>query len=185
MNPSAARLRPLIDRLARLLLAEDWGDDLNPSQRAALRYLARANRFSRAPSHLAEYLGATRGTVSQTLAVLQRKGLVAETRSETDRRRVALALTDRGQAALGGTQAIDEVLAGLDDTQSETLEAGLTTVLGGMLTRRGARPFGLCRNCRHHEASATGARCVLLGVGLAPEDGALICCEQIPADNAA
>jgi DNA-binding MarR family transcriptional regulator len=180
MNTSAARLRPLIDRLARLSLSEDWAGDLNPSQRAALRYLARANRFSRAPSHLADYLGATRGTVSQTLAALERKSLVTEVRSASDRRRISLDLTAQGRAALGGTQAIDHVLDRLEEREAAALEAGLEAVLTGLLQQRGSRPFGLCRGCRYHQATGDGLACGLLKVPLTPEEAGQICHEQVP-----
>lgn len=181
MTSTSSRLRPMVERLARLSLSEDWTGDLNPPQRAALRYLVRANRFSRAPSHLAEYLGATRGTVSQTLAVLERKGLVVQQRSDEDRRRVGLELTERGWAALGDVQALDRVLDSLDPPVASALEASLEAVLGGLLQQRSARPFGLCRGCRHHLVTEGGPRCALLGVALQPAEAEQICREQIPS----
>ena len=51
---------------------------LLPIHWQVLAYLARANRYSDIPIAVAEYLGITRGTVSQTLAVLERKGLIAK-----------------------------------------------------------------------------------------------------------
>ncbi|MFC6657468.1 MarR family transcriptional regulator [Roseibium salinum] len=89
-------VRDLIDRLSRLIAAEEWNGPLNPSQFAALSYLARANRFSRAPSHVADYLATTRGTASQTLKALARKGLIAETRSQEDKRSIRYDVTDHG-----------------------------------------------------------------------------------------
>jgi DNA-binding MarR family transcriptional regulator len=86
---SAYQIRALINRLARLDAAETWEVDLNPAQLAALDYLVRANRFSRAPSQVAEYLGTTRGTMSQTLKSLVRKGYLTERGSESDRRSIS------------------------------------------------------------------------------------------------
>ena len=57
----------LIERLGRLLQTEEQETGLNPAQWQALRFLGRANRFSRTPATVADYLGSTRGTVSQTL----------------------------------------------------------------------------------------------------------------------
>ena len=48
---------------------------LQPVHLQALIYLARANRYSNTPQALAEYLGLTKGTVSQTLLLLDRQGL--------------------------------------------------------------------------------------------------------------
>ena len=44
---------------------------------------------------LRTYLGTTRGTMSQTLKALENKGYVAGEPSETDKRSLSYALTDR------------------------------------------------------------------------------------------
>ena len=67
-----------LERLARVMRAREHEDGLNPAQREALRYLARANRFSNTPGALTRYLGATKGTISQTVMALERKGLIAK-----------------------------------------------------------------------------------------------------------
>ena len=72
----ALRAASLIDRLGRLMRSGEHAGDLNPAQWEALRYLARANRFSRTPAALAQYLGSTRGTVSQTLIALEDHGRI-------------------------------------------------------------------------------------------------------------
>ncbi len=110
---SASDLPELLLRLSRLAEAEGWDRGLNPAQAAALAYLARANRFSRAPSHLADWLGATRGTVSQTLKSLAARGLVAEGPAPRDRRSISYALTEAGQAALAGADGLAAALAAL------------------------------------------------------------------------
>src|SRR3546814_13923422 len=63
----AQRVIVLLDRLSRLTRELQFVDGLNPAQWEALRFLATANKYSRSPTALAEYLGATKGTVSQTL----------------------------------------------------------------------------------------------------------------------
>jgi DNA-binding MarR family transcriptional regulator len=67
----------LIDRLDRLTRSGGSIAELNPAQWEALRYLSRANRFSRTPAALAGYVGSTRGTISQTLIALEQKGLAS------------------------------------------------------------------------------------------------------------
>ena len=111
-------IRHLLDRLCRLAAAEEWTADLNPSQSAALAYLARANRFSRSPSQVADYLSSTRGTVSQTLKALHRKGYVAEVRSDTDRRSISYDVTRSGLAALGAAGLFEEPLANYNDKEA-------------------------------------------------------------------
>ncbi|MDG1431396.1 MAG: MarR family winged helix-turn-helix transcriptional regulator [Paracoccaceae bacterium] len=63
-------------------------------------YLGQANRFSRSPSHVAEYLGTTRGTVSQSFKSLVQKGYVTEHRSKFDKRIISFELTASGKGHL-------------------------------------------------------------------------------------
>lgn len=176
--------RALVERLARLSAADDWHAGLNPSQIAALSYLSRANRFSRAPSHLADYLGATRGTISQTLKSLLGKGLVGETRSPTDRRSLRFDLTDPGRATLARTTVFDDALARLNSGDRDALRQGLAALLRSLIAGQGGRPFGICRTCRHHEIRGAGGYCRLLDVPLEPFEADQICHEQKPRDAA-
>ena len=56
----------LIERLGRLTTTEAHAEGLLPVQWEVLRYLDRANRYSRTAVALTAYLGITKGTVSQT-----------------------------------------------------------------------------------------------------------------------
>ncbi len=171
-------MRALLDRLARLAVADAWADQLNPAQLAALEYPERANRFSRAPSHVADYLGATRGTVSQTLKSLERKNLLTEVRSGSDKRRTSYTVTGLGAGILQRTQEIETVLDGMTKAQRTTLEDGLRGVLTGVLALRGGRSFGICQTCAHHQHNPEGAYCRLLGVRLSQEESQQICHEH-------
>lgn len=177
----ADRAHFLITRLARLDAAGVWGDGLNPVQIAALGYLARANRFSRAPSHLADYLGTTRGTMSQTMRSLERKGYVAEAREGRDRRSISYSLTEAGAAAAARAGPLRTAIATLERDEQARLETDLMSTLAALLKSNGGRSFGLCRSCLHHRATADGAYCRLLALPLAPEESTQICHEQVPA----
>ena len=166
-------LPDLLERLSRLHLAERRTDDLNPAQIAALDYLGRANRFSRMPSAVADYLAATRGTVSQTLKALARKGLVDETRSDTDRRARRYDLTEAGRAALA--RLPQPATPDLPDDGIARAETALRHLLEAMLQARGGRSFGLCRTCTHHRRRDGGAHCALLDLPLRPEEADQIC----------
>ena len=86
----------LLDRIGRIAHGLQFAQGLNPAQWEALRFLARANRYSRSPSALAEFLGTTKGTASQTVIALESKGLVSRTRRASDRRSVDLEVTPLG-----------------------------------------------------------------------------------------
>jgi DNA-binding MarR family transcriptional regulator len=185
----AAHLIERLDRLARR--AEDRGDaiaELNPAQWEALRYVARANRFSRNPAALADYLGSTRGTVSQTLIALEQKGMIARHPSERDRRSIDLVLTSAGNAALrrDPIEHLAEDIAAALGKEAEKLAEGLRASLAQAIARNDGKPFGICHGCRHFRRNARPGtkqphHCALLDAPLSAADSELICVEQAPA----
>jgi DNA-binding MarR family transcriptional regulator len=186
MIPSAAlESAHLIGRLDRLMRSGVAVEGLNPAQWEALRYLARANRFSRTPAALADYLGSTRGTVSQTLIALEQKGFASRMASERDRRSTELALTRRGIAVLRRDPMLqlaqDVADAGGDDC--EALLAALQAVLRNAIRRNNGRAFGICHTCRHFRkgvraSAASPHHCALLDEPLSEADSQEICVEQ-------
>lgn len=185
--PSAAAIdvAHLIDRLDRLARSGEAVGELNPAQWEALRFVARANRFSRTPAALAEYLGSTRGTVSQTLIALEQKGHVTREPSPRDRRSIMLELTPMGAQ----TMRRDPILAlaadieGAAPNQLEAVIEVLRTALHAMITRNGGRAFGACYTCRHFRKNGSSDRntphhCALLDEPLSDADSRAICVEQ-------
>src|SRR4029453_4211140 len=77
-------LLELVERLGNLMRTElrKAGSDeaLQPVHLQALVYLSKANRYSNTPQALADYLGLTKGTVSQTLLLLDRRAPPARVR---------------------------------------------------------------------------------------------------------
>lgn len=175
---AASDIALLLDRLSRLHSTGRRLEGLNPAQASALEYLARANRFSRTPSAAAEYLAATRGTVSQTLKALAAKGLAQEGPGGEDRRLRRYDLTARGRAVAQDLQAAS--FAALPETELETVRDALARLAAGMVAARGGRSFGICRSCCHHRSGPEGARCALLNLPLLPEEAGQICQEHDP-----
>lgn len=178
IHDDRTRIRDLIDRIARLSAADEWSDDINPTQWVALSYLDRANRFSRAPSQVAEFMAATRGTVSQTLKALARKGLASENRSEADRRWISYSITAQGTAVLERKTIIDEAASDLDDGKAARLADALEALVRQALVKRGKRAFGICATCRHHKSQGAGGYCMLLQEKLTQADSTKICHEH-------
>lgn len=168
----------LITRLARLDASASWAGDLNPTQKAALGYLSRANRFSRSPSHLSDYLGTTRGTVSQSLKSLLQKGYVEEHRSEQDKRVVSYELTAKGEKVALDPTPLEVALRRLGADETASLQSVLTDVLRQILKQKDGPEFGPCQTCIHHKMRPDGARCLLLDVGLTDLERTQICFEQ-------
>ena len=123
-----------LERLARLLRQAGHAGGLVPAQWEVLRYLARDNRLSRSPGALARYLGSTKGTISQSLQTLLKKGLVTRQTRSDDERHVLLALTATGQTLLA-QDPLRTIATGID-------------ALGGKTRRRFAK--GLAEIGRAH-----------------------------------
>jgi DNA-binding MarR family transcriptional regulator len=183
-----AQTAGLLERLTRLMRSAQHEAGLNPAQWEALRYLARANRFSNSPTALARYLDATKGTVSQTLMALERKGLITRLPRPDLRRSIALCLTPKGRAQLERDPWLKLAadIAALDQHASRRLNAGLAKLTEGALRRHGSGSFGECRTCRYFgrgrgASSADGPhRCLLLDLALSEQDSLMICAEHAP-----
>ncbi len=151
---------------------------LLPIHWQVLAYLARANRYSDIPIAVAEYLGITRGTVSQTLAVLERKGLIAKEGDERHGKRIHLTLTTAGEALLeqGWAERLEKVLAetGADEAH---LRNDLVTLVKTLQQVNGNRAFGVCRQCGHFRIEGAAYRCGLTGEPLAVTQIIKICRE--------
>lgn len=184
----AARLPDLLERIGRLLRgARHRTDVLNPAQWEALRYLGKANRYSRTPTALTRYLGSTKGTVSQTVIALERKGLVRRAEDPRDRRGVRLGLTARGRANLD-RDPMGELLDGIDEELLARLERDLGQLLLHLQRGRRHRPFGLCATCRFfqrdlgEDAGGGPHRCGLTLEPLAALESEQICAEHEASD---
>ncbi|MEM8987068.1 MAG: MarR family transcriptional regulator [Pseudomonadota bacterium] len=173
----------LLERLSRLVQNDAHTDGVKPTQWEALRYIARANRFSRSPGALTNYLGMTKGTVSQTLQALERKGLIKKQTAAGDRRGVKLELTSAGEKLLSADPLSDleASLASMPKESRNALGASLQGLIKGMLEQRGGRAFGACKTCRHfkrrHDLGAPHF-CNLLEEALSAGDSNKICAEQ-------
>lgn len=176
---TATHIAELLDRLGRATHALQFAHGLNPAQWEALRFLGRANRYSRSPSSLAEYLGTTKGTASQTLRALESKGYVRRGRSARDGRGVNLEVTPEGRALLerDPMQDIEDAVAGLSGPCVDTLAEGIAQVLAKIRSRCRQGEFGVCERCRHLNSTgvAESTQCGLTGDLLSEDESRLLC----------
>jgi DNA-binding MarR family transcriptional regulator len=178
-----------LERLARLMRAREHDDGLNPAQWEALRFLSRANRFSNSPGALTRYLGATKGTVSQTLIALERKGYIARALREGGRKSISLSLTAKGVDALTRDPWADLARAAEDlgGKTKRRLQRGLAELLEQELGRSGVASFGVCSTCRFFRErgrsdDANGPHlCMAFEAALSEADVSRICHEHAPA----
>ncbi|MPY69344.1 MAG: MarR family transcriptional regulator [Alphaproteobacteria bacterium] len=179
----ARTLAALVERLGRMSHALQFSTGLNPSQWEALRYLARANRYSASPTALAKYLGITKGTVSQTIIALESKGLVTRVRGRPDGRSVHLELTDEGRNLLCSDplRVVNEAGGCMTDAEREATIRGMNKLLDALCQEKGRCGFGVCGDCTHLDSrpcakgGGEGCFCGLANESLATEDLQKLC----------
>jgi len=169
------RLAALIHQLVREDAARHG---LLPVHLQVLSYLAQANRYSDLPIAVADYLGITRGTVSQTLSVLERRGLIVREADSRHGKRIHLVLTTAGEAILAASwpRRVDQALraAGNDP---EVFAEDLRRVLAALQRLNRYRVFGQCRQCAHFIDTGDGYRCGLTGETLSCAQTIRVCRE--------
>ena len=183
----AGRTAVLLERVGRLINQAAHADGLQPVQWEALRYLDRANRFSRTAAALTAYLGLTKGTVSQTLKALESKALIRKQPDKKDRRSNRLVLTARGRRQLekAPLAATADTLESLPKRTQRELASGLSEFLSRRLDAQQRQPFGQCSECRYFARRYPEGNphyCQLLNEQLNAADSKAICFEQRPAD---
>jgi len=188
MDKSAAQFFDLIDRLGNLvrvnLRAAGGQHGLQPVHLQALIYLAIANRYSNTPQALTEYLGLTKGTVSQSLLLLHRRGLIERQGDTDDKRLVRLALSESGAQLLKDIQLLPDwaqVIARIAPQRNKIALAVLKELLHALQFAAGNRSFGVCNTCQLnlHEGPRS-YRCGLTGEKLSLPDTRMICREHQP-----
>ena len=179
------RLYSAIERIANFLrneerlLGNEYG--LLPIHIQVLHYLSQCNRYSDTPAAVTEYLGQTKGTVSQSLLVLEQKGFIEKRSDRTDRRVVHLSLTRSGERVVRKVippPLLAHAIGNLSANQKRQLEENLTQLLRGLQREADSRSFGVCRTCRFFQREGKNFRCGLTLEPLKQIETSKICREH-------
>lgn len=175
-----------VERLSELLRIDSRKagatHGLQPVQLEVLHYLSLCNKYSDTPMAVTDYLGLTKGTVSQTLKVLEKKELLTKQVDKDDKRIAHLKLSEKGEKLLKNTiptaifvNACEEMT---DEKQSE-IAASLKQLLSTLLQANNFKTFGVCSSCRYNSKAENGGYfCNLVKQPLAESDTQLICKEH-------
>lgn len=153
--------------------------ELQPIQVSALIYLSRCNRYSNTPLAVTEYLGLTKGTVSQSLKVLEAKGLIEKVPDTHDRRSVHLQLTVSAGELLKAVAPPQFLRSALERMggRGQELEQLFGELLRQIQRDENVPGFGLCHTCRFHQQRDGMPFCGLTREPLQSGDAELICRE--------
>lgn len=194
-EPLPRRLRDGLERLASVLRSDQWSAanavGLNPTQAHVLSFLAGRGEAGLRVKAIAGHLGVTQPTATDSVAALERKGLVSKQADASDARAVAVRVTQAGRDAVRAiglsSMATDEALAALSPTDQAALLL-LVTKLIRSLQLAGALPAQrICVTCRHfrpnaHPGAEAPHHCAFVNAAFGTRDLRLDCGEHEPAE---
>ena len=171
----------LIDRLTNTLINEkrkalaEFG--LQPVQLDALLYLSMANKHSDNAISVSEYLAHTKGTISQSIKVLERKALIHKTASPDDKRVLHIKVTTVGKhilAQLTEHSKLQAALSNLSKTNEKALIRSLDSIYHQIHDNDNSQSFGQCFTCSHYKMDDS-AYCLHFGEALTSAESLQIC----------
>jgi DNA-binding MarR family transcriptional regulator len=140
-----------------------------------LQYLALSNRYSNTAQALSEYLGQTKGSISQSLKCLEERNLVKRKPCNEDGRLVRLYLTTKSKEVI---KRIEKRLTP-DINDDEKTIAAFKSILTTWQRQKDQKGFGQCRSCRFNVDNGDGSfLCGLTGEPLKKSETTLICREH-------
>ncbi len=183
----ARKTLQLIERISTLIRSEERKQyaayGLQPVHGQILEYLAQCNKHSDTPIAITEYLGLTKGTVSQSIQILVRKGYIEKHSDSEDQRIVHLKLTDSGRELVESflpLELFEQVESALTDQPFSNIGDALVKTLVSLQTANQSKTFGLCKSCHYFAEIDHHYHCNLTDLPLTPAETELICREHIP-----
>lgn len=180
----------LIERISTLIRSEERkryaAIGLQPVHGQVLEYLSKCNRHSDTPASVTEFLGSTKGTVSQSIQVLERKNYIVKEPDAEDRRVVHLKLTDAGQELIKSLKPQDFFAAAEQQVASQefdSISSALSVTLSALQKANDSKSFGLCRTCSYFTEVDNHFHCSLTQLPLEQPDTQKICREHKPPNN--
>ena len=149
-----------------------------------LEYLSLCNKYSDTPAAVANYLGMTRGTVSQSLILLEKRNLITKFQGDTDKRVFHIQLLPKGLSTFQKarpTELFKKATAILE--KESTIKGGeeiFVEALTALQKANNSHSFGMCRTCKNFSRKSSGFFCELTQEKLSKSDSEKICQEHIP-----
>ncbi|MCA4918401.1 MAG: MarR family transcriptional regulator [Roseomonas sp.] len=187
-------MREGFERIALVLRSDLWMASgkagLNPTQAQALALLAERAGGLRA-KEIAAHLAVSPPTIADTLAALERKGLVARAPDPADARAMRVMLTDEGQkvgrALAQSKSQVTTALAMLSPDQQADLLLSQIRIIRSLQLAGAIPEQRICVSCRHFRPNAyPGAaqphHCAFVNAAIGDRDLRLDCGEHEAAD---
>ena len=149
-----------------------------------LEYLSLCNKYSDTPAAITNYLGMTRGTVSQSLILLEKRELIEKRQDQIDKRVFHVQLLKKGANTLNKAKPSNLFeKAALILEKNSSVNGGeelFIEALTALQKANKSQSFGICRTCKNFTKKSTGFFCELTQEKLTKNDSEKICQEHVP-----
>lgn len=187
---TSERVLDAIARIAGVLRSGTWqfatSEGLNPTQVDIIAMLASRKNGVRL-SWIAEQLGVSTASASDSVSSLTLKGLVEKTRAQDDGRAIALKLTANGHTMVekitGATSFANEAISQLTSAAQEQTFTNLLILIGRLQQAEHFPDIRACVTCSHfmpnkHDSTLAPHHCALVNAPLRREQLRLDCPEH-------
>lgn len=140
-----------------------------------IQYLSVCNRYSNTTQALSEYLGQTKGSLSQTLKFLETNDYIKRSQDKKDRRIFHLSLTKVGLEISKNLQTFLD----LDNLGHDEEIEMFKNTLYRLQKKNNMLGFGICSTCKYNvPVDGTKFKCALTGEFLSKPEVSQICREH-------
>lgn len=140
-----------------------------------LQYLSICNHYSNTAQALCDYLGQTKGSISQSLKFMEDSGYIKRKPCLSDGRMMRLYLTPKSKKVLRRTEKT--IFPDIDDAQ---MLIGIKDIVKNLQNKTHSNGFGQCRTCKFHINYDNGAfQCGLMDQPLSKTDTQKLCKEHV------
>lgn len=145
-----------------------------------LQFLHSCNRYSNTVQALSDYLGQTKGSISQSVTLLEAKELLMKNQSSNDKRVFHLNLTSKGKSLITAfKESMDCELP--DEVPAEMV---FEQTLRSLQRKNKLKEFGICKYCQFNESQDENRfRCGMTSEILVKVDTEKICGEYKKRDG--
>lgn len=148
-----------------------------------LEYLSLCNKYSDTPAAITNYLGMTRGTVSQTLILLEQRKLIEKIQDKTDKRVFHIQLLKKGFNTLNKAKLTDIFKKAAVILEKKSSKKGgeeiFIKALSALQKANNSYSFGICKSCKNFTRKSLGFFCELTKEKLSKSDSEKICQEHV------
>lgn len=127
-------------------------EGIQPVHVEILQYLSISNRYSNTAQALSEYLGQTKGSISQSLKLLAKDGYVERRPCPDDKRVARLYLTPKAKASI--KRIADFLMPNLGEAKEAN--NAVKSMLMEWQVKNDHQGFGQCQSCRFNRALSGG-----------------------------